>query len=75
MTLDLSEDAMILIEKLCELCDRTPDEVVGDAIALLGWASVEAARGCEIAAVDESQRIYKAAQMDALANARKAKVQ
>jgi len=72
LNLDLTDTQSELVERLMKMCDlRSKTDVVENGLILLGWAAREVQHGLTIAAVDETQKIYREVQTPALEGARR----
>jgi hypothetical protein len=68
--LDLSDSHDVLIQRLMHVCDlQTKKEVIENALVLLGWAASEAAKGLQIASINEDRKVYREVQTPALQKA------
>ena len=76
LQLDLSDTQDELITELMAVCDlRTKKDVIENALMLLGWAATEVQRGLLIAAIDDTNKVYKEIETPALMGARRKGVQ
>jgi hypothetical protein len=60
-----------LISTLQQLCGlKNEDEVIDQALMLLGWGATEASKGLAVASVDAERKVYSEVQTPALNYAR-----
>jgi len=71
LQLELSDTYEALLERLQTISDlKTKKDVIENGLMLLGWATTEVSRGATIAAVDESNKVYKEVHTPALEGAK-----